>query len=110
MQELQKFWSSRTSRQRLAILGGFAASFLLVLAFVAFAGRVPMALLYSGLDDAQAGPVVAHLEQGGIPYEIRGGAIWVDESRRDVCSIESASKRYSSWLQCSSRACRASCS
>ena len=63
MQELQKFWSSRTSRQRLAILGGFAASFLLVLAFVAFAGRVPMALLYSGLDDAQAGPVVAHLEQ-----------------------------------------------
>ena len=92
MQELQKFWSSRTSRQRLAILGGFAASFLLVLAFVAFAGRVPMALLYSGLDDAQAGPVVAHLEQGGIPYEIRGGAIWVDESRRDRVRMDLAAQ------------------
>lgn len=92
MQELQKFWSSRTSRQRLAILGGFAASFILVLAFVAFAGRVPMALLYSGLDDAQAAPVVAHLEQGGVPYDFRGGSIWVDESMRDRVRMDLAAQ------------------
>lgn len=92
MQELHKFWSTRTSRQRLAILGGFAASFLLVLAFIAFAGRVPMALLYSGLDDAQAGPVVAHLEQSGVKHEVRGSSIWVDESRRDRVRMDLAAQ------------------
>ncbi len=92
MQELQKFWSTRTARQRIAILGGFAATFLLVLAFMAFAGRVPMALLYAGLEDAQAGPVVAHLEQAGIAHEIRGGAIWVDETRRDRVRMDLAAQ------------------
>ncbi|MDO5640949.1 MAG: flagellar basal-body MS-ring/collar protein FliF [Paracoccus sp. (in: a-proteobacteria)] len=92
MQELHNFWTSRTSKQRFAVLAGFGASFLLVLAFVAFAGRVPMALLYSGLDDAQAGPVIAHLEQSGTRHEIRGGQIWVDESRRDRVRMDLAAQ------------------
>ena len=92
MQELQKFWAERTARQRMAILGGFVVSFLLVLAFVALAGRTPMALLYSGLDDAQAGPVVSHLEQSGIAYELRGGSIWVDESQRDRLRMDLAAQ------------------
>ena len=92
MQELRNFWVARNSRQRFAILGGFAASFLLVLAFVALAGRTPMALLYSGLDDAQTGPVVAHLEQGGIAYELRAGSIWVDEAQRDRVRMDLAGR------------------
>lgn len=92
MQELQKFWAERTARQRMAILGGFVVSFLLVLAFVALAGRTQMALLYSGLDDAQAGPVVAHLDQSGVAYELRGGAIWVDESQRDRLRMDLAAQ------------------
>ncbi|WBU56725.1 flagellar basal-body MS-ring/collar protein FliF [Paracoccus sediminicola] len=92
MQELHEFWKMRTSRQRMAILGGFAASLILVLAFVALAGRIPMALLYSGLDDQQAGPVVAQLEQGNIAYELRGGSIWVDERQRDRLRMELAAQ------------------
>ncbi|NHF73144.1 flagellar basal-body MS-ring/collar protein FliF [Paracoccus xiamenensis] len=92
MQELLKFWVERTSRQRLAILGGFVASLILMLAFVGLAGRTSMALLYSGLDDTQAGPVVAHLEQSGVAYELRGGSIWVDESRRDRMRMDLAAQ------------------
>lgn len=92
MQELQNFWAARSSRQQFAILGGFAASFLLVIVFVALAGRVPMALLYSGLDDTQAGPVVAQLEQSGVAHEIRGGSIWVDASQRDRVRMDLAAQ------------------
>ncbi|WBU60207.1 flagellar basal-body MS-ring/collar protein FliF [Paracoccus albus] len=90
MNELLKFWTSRTFRQRLAICGGFALSFLLMLAFIALAGRVPMALLYSGLDDVQAAPIVTHLEQSGIRFEIRNGSIWVDEAQRDRVRMDLA--------------------
>lgn len=92
MQELQKFWAGRTPRQRFAIIGGFVVSFVLVLAFVALAGRVPMALLYSGLGDAEAGPVVSHLEQSGVAYELRAGAIWVDASQRDRMRMDLAAQ------------------
>ncbi|MFV0293217.1 MAG: flagellar basal-body MS-ring/collar protein FliF [Paracoccus sp. (in: a-proteobacteria)] len=92
MQELQKFWAARTPLQRLTILGGFVTSFILVMAFIALAGRVPMALLYSGLDDAQSAPVVAHLEQSGISYELRSGSIWVDESQRDRIRMDLAAR------------------
>ena len=90
MQELQKFWAARNAGQRIAIIGGFVASLVLVLAFVALAGRTQMSLLYSGLDDAQAGPVVAQLEQNGVAYEIRGGSIWVDARQRDRMRMDLA--------------------
>ena len=37
-----------------------------------------MALLYSGLDAAAAGEVVAALEARGVPFEVRDAAIYVD--------------------------------
>jgi hypothetical protein len=42
-----------------------------------------MALLYSGLDPAAAGEVVAALERQGIPFEVRDASIYVDGARRD---------------------------
>jgi len=92
LQELQKFWTGRSRNQRLAIIGGFVVSFVLVLAFVALAGRVQMALLYAGLDDAQAAPIVAHLEQGGVAYQLRGGTIWVDQTQRDRVRMDLAAR------------------
>jgi len=43
-----------------------------------------LALLYSGLDAAAAGDVVAALDQRGTQYEVRGGAIYVASDQRDV--------------------------
>lgn len=92
LQELQNFWIAQTSRQRFIIFGGFIISFLLVFAFIALAGRVSMALLYAGISDGQAGPIVSHLEQNGVSYEIRGDSIWVDESQRDRVRMDLAAE------------------
>lgn len=70
------------SRQLLlgaAVLGiVFAMNFM-----VQGATREPMALLYSGLEPQYAGEIIEELEQTGIPYEIRGGAIFIPEGNRD---------------------------
>lgn len=47
-------------------------------------------LLYSGLDPAAAGEVVAKLEALGVVYEVKGNAIYADKSRRDSLRLELA--------------------
>ena len=65
---------------------------------VAFFGLVrvvntpSMALLYSGLDSATSGEIVASLEQKTIPFEIRGNAIYVDSNDRDQARLSLASE------------------
>lgn len=70
------------SRQLLlaaAVLGiVFAMSFM-----VQNATKEPMALLYSGLEPQYAGEIIEKLDQGGTPYEIKGGAIFIPERQRD---------------------------
>ncbi|WBU63953.1 flagellar basal-body MS-ring/collar protein FliF [Paracoccus aerodenitrificans] len=92
MHELQTFWAGRSPRQKLAIFGGFAAGLLLTLAFVFYASRVPKSLLYAGLEDARAAPIIAHLEQNGIAYDLRNGSIWVDSRERDRVRMDMAAQ------------------
>ncbi|MEP6342117.1 MAG: flagellar basal-body MS-ring/collar protein FliF [Maricaulaceae bacterium] len=47
-------------------------------------------LLYSGLDPAAAGEIVAKLETMDVVYEVKGNAIYADESRRDSLRLELA--------------------
>ncbi|WBU53131.1 flagellar basal-body MS-ring/collar protein FliF [Paracoccus sp. SCSIO 75233] len=92
LQDIRNFWSTRSRTQQFAIIGGFLVSLLATLAFVLLAGRAPMALLYSGLDDARAAPVVAQLEQSGVSYELRNGSIWVDRGQRDRVRMDLAAQ------------------
>ena len=57
--------------------------FLAVLALARMAGTPGMALLYSGLESAAAGDVIAALDTQGVQYDVRGDAIYVDETQRD---------------------------
>ena len=83
MQKLQDYWNERTSAQRMILGGAFLAAFLVIAGFGWFASRTSMALIYGGLDSAQAGEVIAGIERAGVPYEVRGDAIWVDADQRD---------------------------
>jgi len=47
-------------------------------------------LLYSGLDPAAAGEVIAKLEAMDVVYEVKGNAIYADKSRRDTLRLELA--------------------
>jgi flagellar M-ring protein FliF len=82
--QVQGFWEELDTRRR--VIGALAV--VAVLAAMIGIGRMAtapsMALLYSGLDPAAAGEVVAALEADGIPFEVRDGSIYVDEAARDA--------------------------
>ena len=76
-------WSALDMRRRVVIVVATVAMFAAVLSLSRLASTPGMALLYSGLDPAAAGEVVAALEQRGVAYQVQGGAIQVPEGQRD---------------------------
>ncbi len=83
MQNLLQIWQGLDGRKRLVVLGATVAMFLAVMMMSRMAGTPGMSLLYAGLDSSAAGDVVTALEQKGVTYEVRGQAIYVDDSQRD---------------------------
>lgn len=83
MQKLAEYWSERTGNQKQLIAGAFLLSFLAIVGFAWLANRTPLAMLYTGLDSAGAGEVMAELDKSGVVFQIRGDAIWVDAEQRD---------------------------
>lgn len=92
MQKLKDYWNERSNAQRMTLIGAFLAAFMAVGAFAWLANRTPLALLYGGLDAAQAGAVVAEIEKSGAAYEVRGDSIWVDTAQRDRMRMTLAGK------------------
>ncbi len=92
MQKLQDYWNERSSKQKIILAAAFLSSFLIIAGFGLFASKPSMSLMYGGLDAAQAGEVVAGLERSGVPYQVRGDAIWVDAAQRDRLRMELASQ------------------
>ena len=83
MQNLLELWASLGNRRRAIVVGATLGMFLAVLGLARMAGTPNMTLLYSGLESAAAGDVIAALDAQKAPYEVRGDAIYVDESQRD---------------------------
>ncbi len=92
MQNLLKIWQGLDIRRRAVIVGATLAVFLAVLAMSRLAGASGMALLYAGLEEANAGEVIAALDQRGARYEVRGNAIYVEETSRDALRMELAAE------------------
>jgi len=92
VQNLVSVWSALDLRRRVVIVLATVAMFAAVIGLSRMATAPQMSLLYSGLDPAAAGEVVAALEQRGAPYEVRGGAIYVDGSLRDELRLTLASE------------------
>lgn len=92
MQQLLNVWMSLDARRRvivsLATVGVFAA----ILAMTKVASTPSLTLLYAGLDSGAAGEVIQSLEQRGVTYDVKGGAIYVDASRRDELRMTLASE------------------
>ncbi|MCB5409510.1 flagellar basal-body MS-ring/collar protein FliF [Pseudogemmobacter faecipullorum] len=82
-QNILSIWNGLDLRRRLILAGATLAVFLAILLLARGTGSSGMSLLYAGLEDRAAGPVITALDQRGIPYEVRGTAIWVPEAQRD---------------------------
>ena len=85
-------WGKLDGRKRAVVLGATLLMFAAIALLARGPGAGPMALLYAGLDDSAAGEVVAALDARGVPYEVRGDAIWVPESARDLERITLAAE------------------
>ncbi|MGR3793197.1 flagellar basal-body MS-ring/collar protein FliF [Vannielia sp. SX4] len=83
VQNLLDTWNGLDARRRITVLVTTLAMFAAVLALSRVATAPGMTLLYAGLEPSAAGEVVTSLDQRGVAYEVRGGAIYVDSARRD---------------------------
>ncbi|MCR8548813.1 flagellar M-ring protein FliF [Salipiger sp. P9] len=92
MQQIATIWDGLGARRRVIVIGAALAVVLAVLAMARMAASPAMALLYAGLENGAAGEVVEALESRGVPYEVRGGAIFVPEPQRDTLRLTLASE------------------
>ena len=76
-------WSTLDNRRRFIVVAASIAVFAAVLFLARSTATRDVSLLYASLDNATAGDVVASLDQRGIPYEVRGGSIFVPTADRD---------------------------
>lgn len=83
MQQLLSLWSTLEPRRRIMLVGATVAVFALVMMLARLATAPGMALLYAGLEDGAAGEVIQSLDARGVPYDVRGDAIFVPVSVRD---------------------------
>ena len=92
MQQLTRMWANLSVRNRIMVSLSTVAMFVGVLAMSSLATRPDMVLLYAGLESGAAGEVINALEQRGVPFEVRGGAILVQDSARDELRLTLASE------------------
>jgi flagellar M-ring protein FliF len=85
-------WNSLETRRRILMILATVAMFAAVLGLARMASQPSMSLLYSGLENGQAGEIVSALEQRGVVYEVRGGSIYVEGGSRDELRMTLASE------------------
>lgn len=92
MNQLVQRWNLLAPQRKLVLGLATIAIFVTVFSLFRLATSPSLSLLYSGLDQATAGEIVASLEQKGIPFEVRGDAIYADSSQRDQARLALASE------------------
>ena len=92
MQQIRTVWAGLDRKKQITVILASVAVFVLVLFMSRIVSQPTMRLLYSGLESGTAGEIVRSLEQRGIAYEVRGGAIYVDSQARDELRLTLASE------------------
>ncbi|MDC0116169.1 flagellar basal-body MS-ring/collar protein FliF [Octadecabacter sp.] len=92
MGSLNTAWSNLDIRRRIIAITAAVAVFVAILFMARTTASSDLSLLYAGLDTATAGDVLTALDQRGIAYDVRGGAIFVPTDARDKLRMELASE------------------
>src|SRR6056297_3683422 len=92
LQQIGTVWNALDSRRRIIVILASLGMFAAVLMLARLASAPSLELLYSGLESSAAGEVVTALEQRGVAYEVRGGAIFVDAAERDTLRMTLATE------------------
>ena len=81
MKQLKSLWDGLDPRRRLIAVLSAVAIVAAVFGISRVATAPSFAMLYSGLDSAASGEVIADLEAEGIAYRVEGNSILVDQAR-----------------------------
>ncbi len=92
MQNIATLWTALDPRKRIVIVLAGIALLATVIGLARMVATPSLTLLYAGLESGPAGEVVRALEQRGVTYEVRGGAIFVDSGQRDALRMTLASE------------------
>ncbi len=92
MQNIATLWTALDPRKRIVVVLAGIAILAAVIGLTRMAATPSLTLLYAGLESGPAGEVVRALEQRGVTYEVRGGAIFVDSGQRDTLRMTLASE------------------
>jgi flagellar M-ring protein FliF len=83
VQQIKNVWASLDTRKQIVTIAAMVAIFVSVLTLSRMASTPTMTLLYAGLEGQTAGETVRALEGLNVPFEVRGGSIFVPINRRD---------------------------
>ncbi|MCQ0091818.1 flagellar basal-body MS-ring/collar protein FliF [Roseovarius sp. M141] len=92
MQNIATLWTALDPRRRIVVVLAGIAILAVVIGLTRLVATPSLSLLYAGLESGPAGEVVRALEQRGVTYEVRGGAIFVESGQRDTLRMTLASE------------------
>ncbi|MEM9705437.1 MAG: flagellar basal-body MS-ring/collar protein FliF [Pseudomonadota bacterium] len=87
MQGLIAIWQGLTTARKATVVIALLATMAAFYALAQTASKPNMSLLYAGLDSRSSGEVIAALERMDIQFSVRGDAIYVPSSRRDIARM-----------------------
>jgi flagellar M-ring protein FliF len=92
--QLKQFWSSRNGRQKAFLVGGAAATALMLALFVRLIGTPDYKPLFTGLEPADAQALTAKLDAQGIPHQASadGKTISVPADKLDSARMQTAAE------------------
>jgi len=72
-QEIVKIYKSLDNQKRIFILGGSVATVFLIVLLVRFTVNANYEVLFSGLDNSEAGTIVEKLREQNVSYQLKNG-------------------------------------
>ena len=91
-QQLLAIWKQLGLNQRISIVLATAVVFLGLGTVALWSSRPDFALLYGKLDDGEAAKIIAALDESKIPYQVRGGSIYVPSDKVYQVRMQMAGK------------------
>ena len=83
VQQIINVWASLNTRKQIMAVAAIMAILVSLVTLSKMANAPTMTLLYAGLEGQTAGETVRALEARNVPYDVRGGSIYVPAGQRD---------------------------
>lgn len=92
VQQIKSTWGNLDKRKQIMVVAAIMAMIVSTLTLSKLATNPTMTLLYAGLEGQTAGETVRALEGLNVPFDVRGGSIYVPANQRDELRMSLAAE------------------